>query len=250
MSLADVVAAAKEYDAAVRGKAQELAGVLLSVRQPEEEDQTVLEQLLAASPAPAVGLYALLKEGLDIRGVEVDKRLEGLRPFLVEQLEGDGDAAPFTRADLSTALLALVATLPDTIEDVPKAPVMVAGLIGHLLGAGHLTFGLAELASAVREAGAEDAAEAAAAEGEEEGEDPPLVDAEKAAPMLLAAANAARDASDEAAARKLWQEASVDLAGLLPSFARDEEGAVAKLVAKYGAEYLTTTSAEAGAAGS
>lgn len=39
----------------------------------------MLEQLLSASPAPAVGLVALLKEGLDVRGVDVEKRLAGLQ---------------------------------------------------------------------------------------------------------------------------------------------------------------------------
>lgn len=54
------------------------------VRQPEEEDDTVLEQLLSQSPAPAVGLVALLKEGLDVRGVDVEKRLAGLQVGLLQ----------------------------------------------------------------------------------------------------------------------------------------------------------------------
>ena len=39
----------------------------------------MLEQLLSLSPCPAVGLVALLKEGLDVRGVDVEKRLPGLQ---------------------------------------------------------------------------------------------------------------------------------------------------------------------------
>lgn len=52
---------------------------MLQVRQAEEEDNVVLEQLLSNSPCPAVGLVALLKEGLDVRGLDVEQRLAGLQ---------------------------------------------------------------------------------------------------------------------------------------------------------------------------
>lgn len=87
------------------------------------------------------------------------------QPFLDAQLaapssssssEG-GSAEPpaphFTQEDLSTALLAAVAILPDLMDDVPKSPVLVAELVGHFMAAGQLTFNLKELAAAVREAG-------------------------------------------------------------------------------------------------
>lgn len=105
-----------------------------------------------------------------------------------------------TGADLSSALLAMVATLPDLVEDVPISPLLVAELAGHFLAAGQLSFTLAEFAAAVREAGAEDAAEEPkASKGEDggdqeeedaEAQEPPLIDAEKALPMLLVVANA------------------------------------------------------------
>lgn len=49
------------------------------MRQAEEEELTILQQLLDSAPHPAVGLVALLKEGLDVRGLEVEKRLAGLQ---------------------------------------------------------------------------------------------------------------------------------------------------------------------------
>jgi hypothetical protein len=92
-----------------------------------------------------------------------------LQPFLDAQLaapsssEGGSADQPaaaaatpqqhFTKEDLSTALLAAVAILPDLIDDVPKSPVLVAELIGHFLAGGQLSFSLGELAAAVREAG-------------------------------------------------------------------------------------------------
>jgi hypothetical protein len=52
---------------------------LLQVRNAEEDDLVVLEQLLSLAPCPPVALVALLKEGLDVRGLEVEKRLAGLQ---------------------------------------------------------------------------------------------------------------------------------------------------------------------------
>jgi hypothetical protein len=102
----------------------------------------------------------------------------------------------FAGSDLSLALLATVATLPDLVEDVPKSPVLVAELIGHFLAAGQLSFGLQELATAVKEAGVEQQA-AAGGDGDEEAPEPPLIDAEKAAPMLLVVANSIKVSSGQ-----------------------------------------------------
>lgn len=96
------------------------------------------------------------------------------------------DATLITKSDMSTALLALIGILPDLVEDVPKAPVLLAEVIGHFMAAGLLTFNLPDVAKAVKEAGAEDAA----AGDDEEAMDPPLIDSEKALPMLLIVANA------------------------------------------------------------
>jgi hypothetical protein len=102
----------------------------------------------------------------------------------------------FSGQDLSLALLATVATLPDLVEDVPKSPALVAELIGHFLAAGQLSFGLQELAVAVKEAGVEQqAAAAAGGDGEEDEQEPPLIDHEKAAPMLLIVANSIKVSS-------------------------------------------------------
>lgn len=135
-------------------------------------------------------------------------RASSTQPYLTQRLDppvaaddgGEGDAAAaaeapateggagsggpkLTREQLSEALLAMVALLPDWSEDVPVAPAVVAGTLGHLLARGCTTFGLAELARALREAGADEAA--AAADGDDGAADPPLVDGERAAPMLL-----------------------------------------------------------------
>jgi hypothetical protein len=126
--------------------------------------QPFLEQQLAAGPRRASA------SGGGAAGAAAD---------VVQQLNG---------GDLSAALLAMVATMPDLVEDVPKAPLLLAALIGHFMAAGQLDFGLGELAAAVREAGAD------AGDGEQDGgddeQDAPLVDAEKAAPMLVVAVNA------------------------------------------------------------
>jgi hypothetical protein len=124
--------------------------------------------------------------------------LPPLQPFLDAQLaapssseggEAEAPAAQVTKEDLSTALLATVAALVDLAEEVPKSPVLVAEVIGHFLAAGQLSFGLAELAAAVKDAGAAQQ-EANKEDGDGEGEDPPLVDQERAAPILLVVANA------------------------------------------------------------
>lgn len=238
MSLADIVAAAKDYEGQLKGKAAELAGVLLKVRQAEEDDLVVLEQLLGLARCPPVALVALLKEGLDVRGLPVEQRLAGLQPFLEAQLRApsaEGEPAPLiTPADMATALTALVGVLPDLVEDVPKAPLLAAEMAGHFIATGLVPLSLADLAKAVKEAGAEDA-------GGEEGEeaDPALIDAEKAAPMLLVAANAIKAASGEDAAKAAWSEAKIDLAALLPSFLRDSAAEeLPKLFAKHEAQYL------------
>jgi hypothetical protein len=84
--------------------------------------------------------------------------------------------------------------LPDTSEDLPLAPTLLAELIGHFMAAGHLTFGLKEMATAVVQAGVEagegGTAAAAAANVEKDVEDPPLVDMDAAGPMLLLVASA------------------------------------------------------------
>lgn len=109
-----------------------------------------------------------------------------MQPFLEAQLK-ESEAPLISKADMSTALLALVGVLPDLVEDVPKAPLLAAETIGHFMASGLITFGLGDLAKAVKEAGAEDAAKG----GDEEDEalEPPLIDSEKAAPMLLIVAN-------------------------------------------------------------
>eukprot|EP00879_Flechtneria_rotunda_P018132 GHRR01019014.1.p1 GENE.GHRR01019014.1~~GHRR01019014.1.p1 ORF type:complete len:326 (+),score=149.69 GHRR01019014.1:847-1824(+) len=237
MSISDIIAAAKSYDSALKGKAQELAAMLLKVRPAEEEEDVVLEQLLAASPSTPVGLVALLKEGLDTRGVDVEKRLAGLQPFLEQQISA-ADKSLIAMADLSQALLGMVGILPDLVEDVPKAPLLVAGVIGHFINTGHLTFGVLELVKAVKEAGADDGKAGGGEDGEEEEElDPPLIDSEKAGPMVLIVINAIKAASGEAAAKSAWTDAGADLASLLPSFAR-EDADVQQLLNKYDAQYL------------
>lgn len=47
----------------------------------------------------------------------------------------------------------MVALMPDLMDDVPKSPVLVAELIGHFMAAEQLSFGLAELAAAIKESG-------------------------------------------------------------------------------------------------
>eukprot|EP00882_Tetradesmus_deserticola_P015494 GHRQ01016511.1.p1 GENE.GHRQ01016511.1~~GHRQ01016511.1.p1 ORF type:complete len:214 (+),score=102.45 GHRQ01016511.1:22-663(+) len=208
---------------------------MLQVRQAEAEDPEVLEQLLKLVPCPPVALVALLKEGLDVRGLDVEKRLAGLLPFLEAQLSAADGGSLVSKADTATALKALVGLLPDLVEDVPKAPLLAAEMIGNLIGGGLVPLSLGDLAKAVKEAGAEDAA------GGEEGEemDPALIDNEKAAPMLLVATNAIKAKSGEEAAKKAWQEAGVDLAVLLPSFMRgDAATELPKLFTKYDAQYL------------
>lgn len=51
----------------------------MQVREAEEEESVVLEQLVAGARCPAVGLVVLFKEALDSRGLPVEKRLEGLK---------------------------------------------------------------------------------------------------------------------------------------------------------------------------
>lgn len=232
--MAEIVAAAKDYDGQLKGKAAELAGVVLKVRNAEEDDLVVLEQLLSLAPCPPVALVALLKEGLDVRGLEVEKRLAGLQPFLEAQLSAAEGESLISKADMATALTALVGVLPDLVEDVPKAPLLAAEMTGHFIAAGLVPLSLSDLAKAVKEAGAEDAA---GEDGEEM--DPALIDNEKALPMLLVAANAIKAASGEDAAKAAWQEAAIDLASLLPSFMRDDAAKeLPKVFAKYDAQYL------------
>lgn len=80
--------------------------------------------------------------------------------------------------------------LPDLVEDVPKAPMLVGQLAGSFIASERLTFGLLELAAAAKDAGADRPSGGGADDDEEEPVDPPLVDGEAAGPMLLAAANA------------------------------------------------------------
>jgi hypothetical protein len=88
------------------------------------------------------------------------------QPFLEAHLTSS-EGHLFSKADLSTALLALVALLPDVVEDVPKAPLLAAEQIGHFMGAGHLSFDLAELATAIKEAGRSSTGAAQGRRGEE-----------------------------------------------------------------------------------
>jgi hypothetical protein len=110
------------------------------------------------------------------------------QPFLEAQLSAAEGESLISKADMATALTALVGVLPDLVEDVPKAPLLAAELAGHLIAAGLVPLSLADLAKAVKEAGAEDAAAGGGDDGEEM--DPALIDNEKAVPMLLVVANA------------------------------------------------------------
>jgi len=75
------------------------------------------------------------------------------QPFLEAQLSTT-EGPLFSKAEhASTALLVLVALLPDVVEDVPRAPLLAPELIGQFMGAAgapHLP-GLAELAGAIRD---------------------------------------------------------------------------------------------------
>jgi hypothetical protein len=110
-----------------------------------------------------------------------------VQPFLEAQLSAAEGESLISKADMATALTALVGVLPDLVEDVPKAPLLAAEMTGHFIAAGLVPLSLSDLAKAVKEAGAEDAAG-----GGDDGEDmdPALIDNEKALPMLLVAANA------------------------------------------------------------
>jgi hypothetical protein len=122
------------------------------------------------------------------------------QPFLEAQLRAAEGESLISKADMATALQALIGVLPDLVEDVPKAPLLAAEMAGQLIATGLVPLSLADLAKAVKEAGAEDA-------GGEEGEemDPALIDQEKAVPMLLTAANAIKVSAKRIRSHCCWK---------------------------------------------
>jgi hypothetical protein len=154
--------------------------------------------------------------------------------FLSDQLEEGGCLTDEHLAALFLGPSGFVARLGDLAEDVPKAPALTGRMLGDFAAAGRLP--LRPVCDAMLEAvaGGEDGEG-----GGEGGEDPPLVDAEKALPLVVELLNRWREVAgdDGAAARAAWAAAGLSWAQLLPSFAR-EEGDVAKALERHGGAWL------------
>ena len=122
-----------------------------------------------------------------------------------------------------------MARLSDLVEDVPLAPVLTGRMLGGWVAAGRLQ--LRDIADAMLN-------DDPVGEGEG-GADPPLVDAEKALPLVVELLNAWRSAAgdDGAAARAAWAATGLDWRQLLPEFAR-EDADVAKSLEKAGGAWL------------
>jgi hypothetical protein len=154
--------------------------------------------------------------------------------FLVAQLE----AGVLTDGHLAAAFLGpegFVAGLADLAEDVPKAPPLTGAMLGDFAAAGRLALRpVVDAALAERPRGGEEGED-----GEGGGDDPPLVDAEQALPLVAALLNRWREVAgdDGAAAKAAWAAAELEWGQLLPSFAR-EPADVAKALSKHGAEWL------------
>ncbi len=127
-----------------------------------------------------------------------------------------------------------MARLSDLVEDVPKAPALTGRMLGDFAAAGRLP--LRAVCDAMLEA------QGGGGGGDDEGdapEDPPLVDAEKALPLVVELLNRWREAAgdDGAAAREAWAAGGLSWAQLLPGFAR-EEADVAKALERHGGAWL------------
>jgi hypothetical protein len=134
-----------------------------------------------------------------------------------------------------------VARLADLAEDVPKAPALTGRMLGDFAAGGRLQLRavadamLQDKARGSSGGGGDDEDEG----GEDEGEDPPLVDAEKALPLVAELLNRWREVAgdDGAAAKAAWTASGLSWGQLLPSFARSEAD-VAKALDKAGAAWL------------
>jgi hypothetical protein len=159
---------------------------------------------------------------------------------LQQQLESGG----LSDAHLAALFLGpsgFLARLADLAEDVPKAPALTGRMLGDFAAGGHLQ--LRAVADAVLQVKARGSGGDGGGDegdgGSDGGEDPPLVDAEKALPLVAELLNRWRAAAgdDGAAAKAAWADSGLSWGELLPSFAR-EEADVVKAVEKHAVAWV------------
>ena len=97
-----------------------------------EEALSCIEELFEQNaPKPEILLNILLC-ALDIRGVDVNERLRPITPILKELLSRKLFAPP----DAKRGLQLTMAALPDAADEFPKAPVLIAKMLGSLVSEG------------------------------------------------------------------------------------------------------------------
>ncbi|KAI8471249.1 MAG: MIF4G domain-containing protein [Monoraphidium minutum] len=202
-----------------------------------ETPEALLAGLVAGAEDVGGALQQLLHQCLDVRGVPLDERFEKPKAFLQAQLE----AGSLGDAELASLFLGpggFVSRLADLVEDVPRAPALTGRMLGDFAAAGRLQLRpVADAALSERPRGSGGGEEG----DEDEGEDPPLVDAEQALPLVAALLNRWRELGDDggagAAPRAAWAASGLAWPQLLPSFARGP-GDVSKALDKHGAAWL------------
>jgi hypothetical protein len=156
--------------------------------------------------------------------------------FFKAQLEEGGCLKDEHLAALFLGPTGFVRRLSDLAEDIPRAPVLTGRMLGDFVAAGRVP--LRPVVDAFLEEAPRREGDDAGGDDEEEA-DPPLVDAEKALPMVVALLNRWRDVAgdDGAAAKAAWAATGLEWAKLQPGFARSDAD-VADALKKADGEWL------------
>lgn len=211
-----------------------------------ETPQALLRAVAGSADDVGGALQELLRACLDVRGVPLEERLEKPKAFLQSQLEEGGCLTDAHLAALFLGPSGFVARLSDLVEDVPKAPALTGRMLGDFAAAGRIPLRAvcdAILEDKPRGGGGDGGADEAGAQAEEEeGADPPLVDADKALPLVVELLKRWREVAGDdegAAAREAWAATGLQWSQLLPGFAR-EEADVTKALQRHEGTWLNS----------
>eukprot|EP00210_Caulerpa_lentillifera_P005026 g4800.t1 len=177
-----------------------------------EEALRCIEELSEKNVTKSEILRSVLLTGLDIRGVDVEQRLKPIIPIISTLLS----KKLFTTQDVKQGLRSALAALPEIAEDFPRAPVLIARMLGSLASSGVVPLRplLDSNAGIILTAGRDELSE----------EDSPLIDAGYGSTILIEMLQQMKNEETEAGinVREALSKEETDLSLFYPFYLREE----------------------------
>ena len=177
-----------------------------------EEALRCIEDLISQNAHKPEILKSVLLSALDIRGVDVDDRLKPISPILKELL----NRKIFAPQDTKKGLQSTMTALPEVADEFPKAPCLIARMLGSLVSEGIIPLRpILDTNGIILGAGRETLSS--------EEDDTPLVDSGLANEILIEILKQMKDEEQEEKwVRDALHKEDADLLLFYPSYLRDD----------------------------